>query len=189
MTNISTPRITDKEIAIIKRAQSGDITAFNELFRKYKGFVDRLLYLYLHDKDEADDLTNIVFLKVYNKLAKFTTYSSFGGWLRVLANRTAIDYLRETARHRLSIDEETDRLSEASSIYSDEDEVVNRMTSEAIMKVLSKYPEQTQRIFELFYIDNLTVLQISEQLKMPSGTIKSILSRTRKKLQKQLKNL
>lgn len=189
MTTINTPRITEKEIAIIKRAQSGDIAAFNKLFKKYKGFVDRLLFYYIHDKDEADDLTNIVFLKVYNKLATFTTYSSFGGWLRVLANRTAIDYLREINRRKLDIDIETDRLSEAKSVYSDEDEVVNRMTSEAIMKILSQYPEQTQRIFELFYVENLTVLQISEQLKIPTGTIKSILSRTRKKLQKQLKNI
>jgi len=189
MSEILTPKITEKEIAIIKRAQSGDITAFNQLFRKYKGFVDRLLYFYLHDKDEANDLTNIVFLKVYNKLATFTTYSSFGGWLRVLTNRTAIDYLRETNRHKSNIDIEADRLSEARFIYSDEDEVVDRMTSETIMKILSQYPEQTQRIFELFYVENLTVLQISEQLKVPTGTIKSILSRTRKKLKKQLKNL
>lgn len=189
MTNITTPRITEKEIAIIKRAQSGDIAAFNKLFKKYKGFVDNLLYLYIRDKDEAKDLTNIVFLKVYDKLATFTTYSSFGGWLRVLANRTAIDYLREVNRHKINMDTETDRLSEAESIYSDEDELVTRLTSEVIIKALSKYPKQTQRIFELFYVDNLTVTQISEQLKLPSGTIKSVLSRTRKKLQKQLKNL
>lgn len=187
MTNINTPRITEKEIAIIKRAQSGDITAFNQLFKKYKHFVDKLLFSYLYDKDEARDLTNIVFLKVYNKLDKFSTYSSFGGWLRVLASRTALDYLRETKNKRLNTDKETDRLSGDETVYSEENDVVNRLTSEVIFDLLSKYPEQTQRIFELFYIDNLTVEQISEQLHVPKGTIKSTLSRTRKKLQKQLK--
>ena len=89
------PKITPEEIALIKSAQAGNMQAFNKLFYKYQGFTTNLLYKYIKDFDEAKDVNNIVWLKVYNKLSKFVDYSSFGGWLRILTNRTAIDYLRE----------------------------------------------------------------------------------------------
>ena len=99
------PRITPEEVEIIKSAQAGNISAFNKLFHRYKGFVDTILYYYLKDMDEAKDITNIVFLKVYEKLSQFTDYDSFGGWLRILTNRTAIDYLRSVKNHAKPVGE------------------------------------------------------------------------------------
>ena len=93
---MKTPRITPEEIGIIKRAQAGDESAFSQIFQKYRSFVSKILFSYIKDPDEADDITNVVFLKVYKKLSTFTEYESFGGWLRVLSNRVAIDYLRES---------------------------------------------------------------------------------------------
>ena len=87
---MKTPSITPEEVGMIKRAQAGDESAFTRIFNKYKTFVDRILFQYLKDMDEAKDVTNIVFLKVYEKLSTFTAYDSFGGWLRIIANNTAI---------------------------------------------------------------------------------------------------
>lgn len=70
------PKITEKEIGIIKDAQAGDKLAFSKLFNMYKGFVDNLLYLYIKDMDEAKEITNVVFLKVYSKLSTFKAYTS-----------------------------------------------------------------------------------------------------------------
>ena len=73
------------------------------------------------------------------------------------------------------------------SSTSPEDEIVNRMTGEYLLSEFKKYPETTQRIFHLFYVNGLTVEQVSKALNVPTGTIKSTLSRTRRKLKKQLK--
>ena len=62
------PRITQEEIEVIKNIKDGNERAFNTLFNKYKGFVENILFGYLKDIDEAKDITNIVFLKVYNNL-------------------------------------------------------------------------------------------------------------------------
>ena len=59
------PRITQEEIALIKSAQAGNISAYNKLYEKYKGFTTDLLYKYLKDFDEARDINNLVWLKVY----------------------------------------------------------------------------------------------------------------------------
>ena len=75
----STPRITEEEIALIKSAQAGNILAFNKLYHRYSGFTTNLLHQYLKDYDEARDINNLVWYKVYEKLSKFVDYSSFGG--------------------------------------------------------------------------------------------------------------
>ena len=183
---MKTPRITSEEVGIIKRAQAGDKSAFNTLFYRYKGFVESLLFTYIKDMDEAKDVANIVFLKVYDKLSLFKAYDSFGGWLRILTNRTAIDYLREMKNKNNVLNDADDRLPSISSDTSPEDDLVNRMTVEQLLNEFKKYPETTQKIFYLFYTKGLTVEQISKALNVPTGTIKSTLSRTRRKIKNQL---
>lgn len=181
------PKITPEEIGIIKSAQQGDILAFNRLFKKYKSFVDKILFTYIKDMDEAKDITNIVFLKVYEKLSSFTAYESFGGWLRIIANRTAIDYLRKMKNKGVVADISDVRPTADQEIHQGEDDVVNRMTYEVLLKEFEKFPEQTQHICELFYVENVTVEDISKKLSIPIGTIKSILFRTRKRIKQNLK--
>jgi len=182
------PRITPEEVGLIKRAKAGDESAFNALYHKYKGFVDSLLFQYLKDMDEARDVSNIVFLKVHDKLSLFSDYDSFGGWLRILTNRTAVDYLRSMKNKRVAPDEKVERLT-TDTLGSTEDDLVNHLTYKELLKEFNTFPEVTRKIFERFYIDNMTVEQISNTFnpKIPTGTIKSTLSRTRRKLKQRLK--
>ena len=181
------PKITEEEIALIKSAQAGNMLAFNKLFKKYKHFIDRILFRYLKDIDEAKDLTNVVFLKVYDNLSSFSSYNSFGGWSRIIANRTAVDYLRKRKNKDNVLGESDGRLPSEESYDSPEDEIVNRLTYKYILKKFDSLPETNRKVCKLFYVDNLTVEQISNALSIPIGTIKSILFRTRKRIQKQLK--
>ena len=183
---MKSPRITPEEVGIIKRAQAGDESAFNALFHRYKGFVDNLLFQYIKDMDEAKDVTNIVFLKVHDKLSMFTAYESFGGWLRILTNRTAIDYLREMKNKSTVLGDSDSRLPSDETKGSSEDDLVNRMTYEQILAEFDKFPETTCKVLKLFYVNNMTVEQISEKLNVPTGTVKSMLSRTRRKIKKKL---
>ena len=179
-------RITQSEIETIKSAQQGNVLAFNKLFNRYKEFVDNILFSYVNDMDEAKDLTNVVFLKVHQKLSTFTDYSSFGGWLRIIANRTAIDYLRRMKEKAVELGEDTGRLPVELTNVSEEEDLVNLLEYEALLKEFEKLPEKTQRIFNLFYVEDLTTDEISKVLKIPTGTIKAILSRTRRKIKNNL---
>ena len=165
-------RITQSEIETIKEAQKGNELAFNKLFNRYKEFVDNVLFHYVNDMDEAKDLTNVVFLKVHQKLSTFTDYSSFGGWLRIIANRTAIDL---------------GRLPVELTSSSEEEDLVNLLEHEFLLKEFEKLPKKTQKIFNLFYVEDLSVDEISKVLKTPTGTIKAALSRTRRKIKNNLK--
>ena len=138
--------------------------------------------------DEAKEVANIVFMKVHDKLSKFVEYDSFGGWLRIITNRTAVDYLRSQKNKRNTSDVKEDRLSYDTQGYT-EDDLVNHITCKQLRSEFNKFPEVTRRIFERFYIDNMTVEEISRSFnpRIPTGTIKSTLSRTRRKLKQRLK--
>ncbi len=181
------PRITQREIEIIKKAQAGDILAFNTLFYKYKKFVENILFQYIKDMDESKETANIVFDKVYRKLSTFTDYDSFGGWLRTMTKRTAIDYIRKMKNKSDVLGDSDGRLPSEETSSSAEDDIVNRLTYERILTEFEKFPETTCKVMKLFYANNLTVDQISDKLQIPIGTTKSMLSRTRRKIKKSLK--
>lgn len=176
------PKITQEEIGIIKKAQAGDKSAFSALYYRYKPFVENVLYQYIKDMDEAKEIANIVFLKVHDKLSTFTAYDSFGGWLRIISNHTAVDYLR--TKHA-SQDIEEERLS-SDMPGTTEDDLVNRLTNKQLLAEFNKLPETTRKVFRLFYEEDMKVEEISKALRIPVGTIKSTLSRTRRKIKKRL---
>ena len=181
------PKITEEEIALIKSAQAGNISAFNKLYYKYSKFTTSLLYGFLKDYDEAKDINNVVWDKVYKKLSKFTSYSSFGGWLRILTNRTAVDYLRELKPQKYVPQNLEDPGVRQIQDVDDGESNVDQITYHQVLDVIKQFPEDVRKVFELFYVEHLTVSEISKILKMPEGTIKSHLSRKREKLKKLLK--
>lgn len=179
------PNITPEEIELIKSAQAGSELAFNRIFARYKGFVEHLMYQYLKDWDESRDMANIVFLRVHEKLSKFTAYKSFGGWLRILTRNVAIDYLRTLKGNHVSIDEEGSKVQLSSKVDAEVAQV-NKMTYDYLIKLLDKLPPLYRDVCRLFYEENMTVAQISKALKIPEGTIKSDLFRMRKLFKKHL---
>lgn len=184
---MKTPKITPEEIKVIKAAQEGNIVAFNRIYKKYKSFVSKILYSYIKDKDEANDIANIVFLKVYDKLEKFTAYDSFGGWLRIITNNTAIDYLRRT-KHIPTVSDTLDsRLVSNVPADSNETDLVNRLTYEQLLEEFNALSEHAQKVCKLFYLDNMTSKDIGKTLKMSENTVKSHLRRSRQRLQNKLK--
>lgn len=176
MNSLNTPQI---EIETIKQAQQGSVKAFNKLFYKYKTFVEHILLEYIKDMDESKDLTNIVFLKIHNKLKQFTDYKNFKGWIYSLTKNTAIDYLRTIKEKTVSIDD-TERNIQLSEAEIDKElSYTNQFTYDSIIEMFNNLPEQYSRICKMFYINNLTINQISKKLNVPKGTIKSYLHRSR----------
>ena len=180
------PAITQEEIGMIKRAQAGDESAFSELFKRYKSFVEGVLYQYLKDKDEAKDIANIVFLKVHQKLSSFNEYDSFGGWLRILAKNTAIDYLRTVKGFQVSTDDEQHQMQLQASDEDSETLATNRMTYDYLVSLIDELPESYRAPCKLFYVNNMTVSQIAKALRVPEGSVKSALHRMRKYIIKKL---
>lgn len=179
------PRIVDN-IDLIKRAQAGDESAFSMLYKQYEKFVLHSIRSYIKDDDAARDLVVVTFIDVYENLSKFTENTSFVGWLRTIACRNAIDYLRRRKTYADTVDSEN-RLSLVESISEEgESEIVEQVTRNQIKEEFKKLTPQHKRICELYYVDELTIADISKQLSIPTGTVKSVLSRVRKRIKNHL---
>lgn len=178
--------ITPEEIALIKSAKAGSELAFSKIFKRYKPFVEGVLLTYIKDEDEAKDIANIVFLKVFDKISKFTNYNTFGGWLRILTKNVAIDYLR-TVKQTYSLQEgiTANEFEECSD--DTEKAYINRMTYEKLVAMFDKLPPSYRDACRLFYVENMPIAEISKALGVPKGTIKSDLHRMRKIIRKHLK--
>lgn len=181
------PKITAEEIALIKSAQAGNEPAFNKLYEKYKNFTTNILYKFIKDYDESREINNIVWLKVYNKLSKFKDYSSFGGWLRILTNHTAIDYLRTLNNSTYVSDSMAQFVPEVESEDDYGKSTVDNITYNQLIEMFNQFPEDVRRVFKLYYVDGLTVSEIKKATNIPEGTIKSHLSRKRRLLKQKLK--
>ena len=179
-------KITVDEIRYIKKAKAGDKLAFEKLYHLYKPLVENILRSQLRDEDEAKEMANIVFLKVYKKLDKFTSYHSFGGWIRTITNRVAIDYLRIKENHRYILSEDGSDVSEPYFNEDAEYDAVNHMMVSNIFEILDRYRPHVRKIFELHYLQNMPVELVASKLRIPTGTVKSILSRVRNKIRNQL---
>lgn len=167
---------SEKEIELIKQAQAGSERAFNKLFHKYKAFVDRQLMIYIHDEDEAKDLTNIVFIKVKENLHRFTNYNTFGGWLRILSRNTAIDYIR--ARTRNNANYSNSEICPNSTDISTTDDVATRLEIDSIFDYLKSRSTEKANVFKCI-ADGLTPKETAKVLNMNHNTVRSIIKRMR----------
>ena len=181
MESATMPKSSNDEIEIVKQAQEGSIKAFNQLFSQYKQFVDNLLITYIKDVDEAKDLTNIVFIKMRNKLNKFTEYNNFAGWLRILTKNTAIDYLRVKNRDK---DKFPTTSIDVVTCGSDQPVCENLDTKLEVQKLkayLKSYPKTWQQVFGMV-LEGSSYGEISEALNISTNTIKSIMKRIRPRI-------
>ena len=159
--------------------------SIEKIFREYNDFVVGVINSYIHDEDEARDLANVVFLKIYQNLSRFDS-TNLGGWIRTIAVHVAIDYLRRKPKNQL-LTPETNNEGLSLDVFGDgtEDDLVNHLTYLQVVDSFKKLPPKKRKILELFYVQNMTAEDISKLLNIPKGTVKATLSRTRKELKWQ----
>ncbi len=136
---------------------------------------------YSNSKEEATEIINDAFLKIFNKLDTYTIENSFNGWLRRVVINTALDYYRKNKKHynHLSLEHDT----------ASHNDVVDQMNYEDISKLVMNLSPVYRTIFNLYVIDGYSHKEIAEIMNISEGTSKSGLSRARVSLQKMLKEI
>lgn len=149
--------------------------AFDTLVKKYQSPVRRFfLHQTLGDSELSDDLAQETFLKAYTNLASFKNLSSFSTWLYRIAYNIFYDYIRSR--------KETSGLEdwEIDATYQVEQKRVGEQMD--IYQGLSQLKKEERTCITLFYMEDLPIEKIAVVTGMPSGTIKSHLSRGKEKL-------
>jgi len=156
--------------------ESEKIKLFNSIIENYSEYVYNMIYYTILDEEDAKDLTQEVFYKIWKGLDNFRNESSLKTWVFKITQNHLKNYLKsKKIKKILSLEflfEEKNRDFESKDYY----------LSERIESLLSRLPEDYRRVLVLFYIDGFNIKEISEILGTKEGTIKSKLHRAREKL-------
>jgi len=176
----------------IERAKSGDEEAFSELMRLYETRVYRFLLRMTRSHDDALDLSQETFLRVYRSLSLFRGQSSFSTWIFSIAHHLCVDHARKMARKNRfsfhSVDEE-DAVAIPDTQPGPEAVAENKLLSAEIDRALSKITPDLREIFLLREVSGLSYAEIAETLDLELGTVKSRIARARCALQKEFKEM
>ena len=179
----------NNDVALIRQILNGDEIAYAELVEKYQKQVHVLAWRKIGDFHMAEDITQDVFLKVYQKLHTLNNPNQFSGWLYVITTNLCNTWLSKNRIHYQPLEDiETTMIErDAYSRHITEDRVKTSVEAqrEVVKRLLAKLKESERTVMTLHYLAEMTVEEISKFLGVSAGTIKSRLQRARNRLQKE----
>jgi RNA polymerase sigma-70 factor (ECF subfamily) len=177
------------ETEIIKGCIKHDRASQKALYEMLYGKMMGVCMRYAKSRDEAKDMVQEGFLKVFNNIRNFAHNGSFEGWVRRIMVNTAIDHLRKNKHEYLIVstvraNDVADRPDE-----SDEEDFLSNINKEDILKAVQQLTPAYRTVFNLYVIEGFTHKQIAEMLDINEGTSKSNLAKARFNLRKNLIHL
>lgn len=165
------------DVTLIQSYRAGDTNALRELVERYTDPIYNFTYK-LGARDEAEDITQEVFIKVWKKIDSFDEEkSSFKTWLFTIARNTTIDYLRKRRPILFTTLDTEDALPFEESITDTEPlpdiQFDATLNSEKIHRHLLELPEQYRSVINLHYTEEMTFDEIGKVLGKPLNTVKS----------------
>ena len=177
--------------ALVARILEGDRDRFTELVKRYEKRVVNYVYRITHRYEEAHDLAQDIFVKVYLALDRYDSKYQFSTWLFRIAQNAAIDVLRkktisEVPLARPSEDEPNKEREFADPGVSPYRALKNKQLSAAIDKAVGNLPPDYRELIQLRHFAELSYEEIATMKKLPLGTVKNKLFRARNLLKEQL---
>ncbi|MDR0380944.1 MAG: sigma-70 family RNA polymerase sigma factor [Oscillospiraceae bacterium] len=175
----------DADRALVERAARGEEAAFEALVNAYQKRVYTLAFRMTHSREDAFDLSQEIFLKVYRALPRFKAESSFSTWLYRLASNVCLDHARKAARRREQPMSAWEQEGESQPVewpdmrYSPEAVYEKAELREAVAEAMDKLTPEHRIVLTLRDIERLSYAEIAAALELEEGTVKSRLARAR----------
>jgi RNA polymerase sigma-70 factor, ECF subfamily len=184
----------DPDAALMLRVRDGDMAAFEALVEKYKQPVFSLLYRYVQDAAEADDLAQNVFVQAYRSARRYRVTAKFSTWLFTIARNLALNEIRRRSRHRAdSLDQTPQDEEQAPRQYEDvqtvspPDLVLRGELETKVEEAIAALPEKQRMALLLCREEELSYEEIARVLECSLSATKSLIHRARETLKQQLK--
>ena len=166
---------------LVLAVQDGDRSAMGELFDRYRGMVLTLATRRVGNVHEAEELMQDVFVQAMQKIGQLRVPEAFGGWLRQILHRMAINRVTRS-RVAVALDPET-----LAAVCIDDDASPVRVAEDredamAVRGSLDRLGEMDQQTLSAFYLRGQSLLEMSAEFDAPLGTIKRRLHTARKRL-------
>jgi len=179
--------ITDRDL--VASAVSGVEGSFEELVRRYQRPISAYVYRMVGNYESALDLTQEIFIKVYNSLNRYRSEFKFSTWIYKIAHNAAVDHLRRTSTREQSLvvgaEGEQFDLPIESGRLSPEQESEQRERRVEIETVVRALPANYRELIILRHSQDLSYEEIVEVTGLPLGTVKNRLFRAREMMRQQ----
>lgn len=182
--------LTEEEI--INGCKQYDKVAQMALYKKHVGKMNAICYRYINSYDDAKDIVQDGFIKVFSSISKYKGEGSLEGWIRRIMVNTALDYLKKKKMF-VSIDESSaaDGDHNGAMASSDDDQEEDSLfnagfTTEELMSAINKLPDQYRVIFNMHCIEHYSHKEIASLLSVKEETSRSRLRRARAALKEHL---
>ena len=179
-----------EEAQLVDGCKSGSRTAqeevFNSMYRRLLGVCMR----YADDDDEAKDILQNGFIKVFKSVENYKGDGSLEGWVKRIVINTAIDNYRRKKVKLVVVDSElTDRLGSNMEEEVEDDSIYQQIPIKAVLDAVQDLSPAYRTVFNLYVLEGYNHNEIAEMLTISVGTSKSNLSKARLNLRKMLKPL
>lgn len=187
----SDPAAWRDDLALVQRALAGDAAAFVRIVRTHQRLVWHVAWRMLQHRQEAEDCSQEVFLRVHQNLRQFRGESALGTWIGRVAFSIA---LRMARKRKLRLDIPNDFEPEAAFERIDSGHDLQAAHAEsaqidALHAAIEQLPPVPRTVLSLHYREDLPIALIAQMLDCPEGTVKSHLNRGRQRLKAALAHL
>jgi RNA polymerase sigma-70 factor (ECF subfamily) len=184
------PSTADIE-ALIQRCLKGDQLAWDAIVKQYWRKVFNVAYKFVAKHDEAEDLTQDIFLKIFKSLDTFDRRANFQTWLISISRNLCIDHYRSVRKERETIDRDVDssELSPQSHEPGPVAALEQRDRVALLRDAMAALPETLRTAVLMRDIQELSYQEIADRLRLPEGTVKSRINRGRTELARQIRKL
>jgi RNA polymerase sigma-70 factor, ECF subfamily len=173
---------------IIRECLEGRQGAWETLMNTYAKRVFNMAYQFCGNREEAEDLTQDIFLKLHHSLSKFDFQKNFTAWLLTLSKNYLIDEYRRTKWERTQRDEFDERVLAQSALSGPEDNLARKETQALIWEGLNRLSSEMRMAVILRDLQGRSYEEMAEILDLPLGTVKSRVNRARLALAEVLKD-
>lgn len=175
--NPKIPFSEDRLDIVIKACLEHNPHAQSLLYKQYFGFSKSVCLRYSSNQEEAKEILNEGFLKVFNNLGSYSPKYPFKAWLRTIMVNTAINYYRDNKKYN----QELNLTGIEDPIY-DED-IINKISADEILTLVQQLPPAYRTVFVMHVVDGYNHREIGEILSINEGTSRSNFMKARIKLQ------
>lgn len=171
--------MTEKQI--VERCKAGDRKAFTLLYNRHAPKMMGVCYRYAKSKEEAEDMLQEGFIRLFRNINSYKGTGSFEGWTRKIIVNTAINYYKTQIKYNTTINMDDNVIEINCDDHTDIEEVEN-ISQNSLLEMIKQLPEGYRMVFNLYVMDGYTHQEIADALNISVNTSKSQLSKARKLL-------
>lgn len=174
---------------LVQQILNGNSNAFRFLVAKHQRLVAHIVGRVVQRREDVEDISQEVFIKVYRKLKHFRGDSRLSTWIAKIAYNTSISHVRKPFKNEHSYDESPALIANEKDEEPNQQKIEKEEAKKYLLELIEELPVHYRTVLTLFHLEEFSYKEIEEITEMPEGTIKSYLSRARKILKEKLEKV